>query len=121
MWQVLRNLQDWLQRVILTRLWLWQDIKERNVQLTEEGVHKAEKAFGVDNLYELSNTSLVHYINQALKANYIMHRDVEYVVECIFDGLVYVCMHSSFTKLLEIYNQNYYLAFYCVVDKTQKK
>ena len=57
------------------------DIKDRNVQLTEVGVHKAEKAFGVDNLYDLSNTSLVHYINQALKANYIMHRDVEYVVE----------------------------------------
>ena len=57
------------------------DVKDRNVQLTEEGVHKAEKAFGVDNLYDLSNTSLVHYINQALKANYIMHRDVEYVVE----------------------------------------
>ena len=57
------------------------DVKDRNVQLTEEGIHKAEKAFGVDNLYDLSNTSLVHYINQALKANYIMHRDVEYVVE----------------------------------------
>lgn len=57
------------------------DIKDRNVQLTEEGVHKAERAFGVENLYELENTSLVHYINQALKANYIMTRDVEYVVE----------------------------------------
>ena len=57
------------------------DVKDRNVQLTEEGVHKAEKAFGVDNLYDISNTSLVHYINQALKANYIMTRDVEYVVE----------------------------------------
>ena len=57
------------------------DIKDKNVQLTEEGVHKAEKAFGIDNLYDIENTSLVHYINQALKANYIMHRDVEYVVE----------------------------------------
>jgi len=57
------------------------DIKDRNVQLTEEGVHKAEKAFGIENLYDIANTSLVHYINQALKANYIMHRDIEYVVE----------------------------------------
>ena len=57
------------------------DIKDKKVQLTEEGVHKAEKAFGIDNLYDIENTSLVHYINQALKANYIMHRDVEYVVE----------------------------------------
>ena len=57
------------------------DVKEKNVQLTEEGVHKAEKAFGVENLYDIENTSLVHYIAQALKANYIMTRDVEYVVE----------------------------------------
>ena len=57
------------------------DVKERNVILTEEGVAKGEKAFGVENLYDISNTSLVHYINQALKANYIMKRDVEYVVE----------------------------------------
>ena len=57
------------------------DVKDRNVQLTENGIHKGEKAFGVNNLYDLENTSLVHYINQALKANYIMHKDVEYVVE----------------------------------------
>ncbi|MDO4198752.1 MAG: preprotein translocase subunit SecA [Erysipelotrichaceae bacterium] len=57
------------------------DVKDKNVQLTEEGVHKAEKAFNVANLYDIENTSLVHYINQALKANYIMHLDVEYVVE----------------------------------------
>ena len=57
------------------------DIKDKNVQLTEEGVHKGEKAFGVENLYDIENTSLVHYIQQALKANYIMTRDVEYVVE----------------------------------------
>ncbi|MDO4940409.1 MAG: preprotein translocase subunit SecA [Erysipelotrichaceae bacterium] len=57
------------------------DVKDRNVQLTEEGVHKGERAFGVENLFDIENTSLVHYINQALKANYIMHRDIEYVVE----------------------------------------
>ncbi|MGN1405363.1 MAG: preprotein translocase subunit SecA [Erysipelotrichaceae bacterium] len=57
------------------------DVKGRNVQLTEEGVHKGEKFFKVDNLYKLENTALVHYINQALKANYIMKKDVDYVVE----------------------------------------
>ena len=57
------------------------DVKDKNVQLTEEGVHKGEKAFGVENLYDIENTSLVHYINEALRANYIMTRDVEYVVE----------------------------------------
>ena len=57
------------------------DIKDRNVQLTEEGVFKAEKFFKVANLYDMQNTPLVHYIAQALKANYIMTKDVEYVVE----------------------------------------
>lgn len=57
------------------------DIKGKNIQLTEEGIHKGEKFFKVDNLYDVDNTSLVHYIAQALKANYIMHNDVEYVVE----------------------------------------
>ena len=57
------------------------DIKGKNVQLTEEGVHKGEKFFNVDNLYDVDNTALVHYVNQALKANYIMKKDVDYVVE----------------------------------------
>ena len=57
------------------------DIKGKNIQLTEEGIRKGEKFFKVDNLYDIDNTSLVHYISQALRANYIMHNDVEYVVE----------------------------------------
>lgn len=57
------------------------DIKAKAVQLTEEGVAKAEKAFRIKNLYELEHTQLVHHLQQALKANYIMHRDVEYVVD----------------------------------------
>ena len=57
------------------------DVKTKTVQLTEQGVRDAEKAFKVQNLYELSNTHLVHHLHQALKANYVMHRDVDYVVE----------------------------------------
>ncbi len=57
------------------------DVKDRSVSLTESGIAKGEKAFGVENLYDVENTSLVHYITQALKANYIMKKDVEYVVE----------------------------------------
>ena len=57
------------------------DIKGKNIQLTEEGIKKAEKHFKVDNIYNPENASLVHYIAQALKANYIMHNDVDYVVE----------------------------------------
>ena len=57
------------------------DIKDKTIQLTEEGCAKAEKLFGLENLYAIENTNLVHHINQALKANYIMKNDVEYVVE----------------------------------------
>ncbi len=57
------------------------DIKGKNIQLTEEGIKKAEKYFKVDNIYNPENASLVHYVAQALKANYIMHNDVDYVVE----------------------------------------
>ena len=57
------------------------DVKSKSVQLTEAGVEKAEKSFRVNNLYDLENTSLVHHINNALKANYTMTKDVEYVVQ----------------------------------------
>lgn len=57
------------------------DIKGKTVQMTESGVHAAEKAFRIDNLYDLSNTNLVHHLYMALKANYIMMKDVEYVVQ----------------------------------------
>ncbi len=56
------------------------DETTKNVTLTEEGVHKAEKYFKVKNLYDLENTAIVHRLNQALKANYGMTRDVEYMV-----------------------------------------
>ncbi len=45
------------------------------------GIEKAEKTFNVSNLYDIENTSLVHFINQSLKANYAMHVDVDYVVK----------------------------------------
>ena len=57
------------------------DEKTKSVTLTDEGVKRAEKWFKVDNLYDIEHTSLVHFINQALKANYAMRRDVDYVVQ----------------------------------------
>ncbi|MCP8617612.1 preprotein translocase subunit SecA [Salirhabdus salicampi] len=57
------------------------DEKTKNVQLTEEGINKAERFFSVENLYDLSNVSLTHHINQALKAHVIMKRDTDYVVQ----------------------------------------
>ncbi|WP_223065949.1 preprotein translocase subunit SecA [Paenibacillus caui] len=56
------------------------DIKVKSVALTEAGVAKAEKAFGIENLYDHAHVTLNHHIVQALKANAIMRRDVDYVV-----------------------------------------
>ncbi|ASA24480.1 preprotein translocase subunit SecA [Paenibacillus donghaensis] len=56
------------------------DIKVKSVALTEKGVALAEKAFGIENLYDHSHVTLNHHIVQALKANVIMRRDVDYVV-----------------------------------------
>ncbi|WP_078414304.1 preprotein translocase subunit SecA [Priestia abyssalis] len=57
------------------------DEKTKGVQLTEEGMSKAERAFGIENLYDISHVTLLHHINQALKAHVTMQRDVDYVVE----------------------------------------
>ena len=63
------------------------DEKTKSVNLTESGVDKAESKFKVDNLYEVSNATLLHFINQALRANYAMKNDVDYVVQ---DGEVVI-------------------------------
>ncbi|MDR6998801.1 preprotein translocase subunit SecA [Neobacillus niacini] len=57
------------------------DEKTKGVMLTEEGISKAEKAFGIENLFDMSHVSLNHHVNQALKANVSMHLDVDYVVQ----------------------------------------
>ncbi|CUM75867.1 preprotein translocase subunit SecA [Turicibacter sanguinis] len=57
------------------------DIKTKNIQLNEGGIEKAERAFRIDNLYDIKHAVLLHHINNALKANFVMTRDVDYVVQ----------------------------------------
>jgi preprotein translocase subunit SecA len=57
------------------------DEKTKGVQLTEEGINKAEKYFSIDNLFDITHVTINHHINQALKAHVSMHRDVDYVVQ----------------------------------------
>lgn len=57
------------------------DEKARTATLTADGVAKAEKAFGVENLMDAENMTLLHHINQAIRANGLMKRDVDYVVK----------------------------------------
>lgn len=56
------------------------DEKNRTIMITEQGIQKAEKLFGVDNLYSLENAALSHYLDQALKAHNLFEKDVQYVV-----------------------------------------
>ena len=72
-----------------------RDEKTKKVNLTDEGVKRAEEYYHIDNLYDVNNTSLVHFINQALHANYSMKKDVDYVVQ---DGKIVIV--DSFTGRL---------------------
>jgi preprotein translocase subunit SecA len=56
------------------------DEKAKTATLTQDGVKKAEAYFNVENLMEIENTTLLHHINQAIKANGVMRRDIDYVV-----------------------------------------
>ena len=57
------------------------DEKTKDITLTDNGTEKAERSFRIKNLYDIEHSALVHHINQALKANYTMHNDVDYVVQ----------------------------------------
>ena len=75
--------------------------KSRTVSLTASGIAKAEKYFGVENLSDVENTTLVHHINQAMKARGVMKRDIDYVVK---DGQVIIV--DEFTGRL-MYGRRY--------------
>ena len=57
------------------------DVKDKTVNLTDEGNAKADRMFGIKNLYDPEYADLVHRIHNALRANYIMARDVDYLVD----------------------------------------
>ncbi|GAA5421111.1 preprotein translocase SecA subunit [Tetragenococcus halophilus subsp. halophilus] len=63
------------------------DVQSKTISLTEDGIEKAEENFGLENLYNIENAALTHYLDQALRANYIMIRDNDYVVQ---DGKVMI-------------------------------
>ncbi|MED4071331.1 preprotein translocase subunit SecA [Priestia endophytica] len=63
------------------------DVKTKGVQLTEEGMSKAERAFHIENLFDIQHVTLNHHINQALKAHVAMQNDVDYVVD---DGKIVI-------------------------------
>ena len=78
-----------------------KDEKAKNAILTQEGIYRLENLLGVTNLYSPENLELVHHVQQALKANFMFHRDVDYVVKNI-DGVDKVMIVDEFTgRLME--------------------
>ncbi len=73
------------------------DIKDKVVQITEEGAKKAEKFFGIENLADIEHAELNHHIQQALKAHFIFKRDTDYLVS---DGEIVIV--DEFTGRLMI-------------------
>ncbi|ANZ58464.1 preprotein translocase subunit SecA [Fructilactobacillus lindneri] len=57
------------------------DLETKTVSLTEQGIKKADKFFNLKNIYDTDNTALTHHLDQALRANYVMERDKDYVVK----------------------------------------
>jgi len=78
-----------------------KDEKAKNAILTQEGIYRVENLLGVNNLYAPENLELVHHVQQALKANFMFHLDVDYVVKNI-DGVDKVMIVDEFTgRLME--------------------
>jgi len=57
------------------------DIKDKSIGLLESGIKTAEGHFNLENLYDVTNVTLLHHINNALRANFIMTKDIDYVVQ----------------------------------------
>ena len=57
------------------------DEKTNSINLTDEGSRKCESFYGIDNMYDIKHSALVHHINQALRANFTMKNEVDYVVQ----------------------------------------
>ncbi len=73
------------------------EAKEKTIRLSDTGVEKAEQFFNVENLGDIENQEIVHYINNAMKANVMMHKDKDYVLQ---DGEIIIV--DEFTGRLMI-------------------
>ena len=63
------------------------DLKAKSATLTQKGIKKAEETFGLENFNDLENSTLVHHVNQALRAHGVMKKDIDYIVK---DGEVLI-------------------------------
>ena len=90
------------------------DEKSRTVSLTAEGIAKAEKFFGIENLSDPENTTISHHINQAMKARGVMKKDIDYVIK---DGEVIIV--DEFTGRL-MYGRRYNEGLHQAIEAKEK-
>jgi len=90
------------------------DEKARSVTISEKGVEKAERYFGIENMAESENMELSHHINQALKARYLMHKDKDYVLK---DGEIIIV--DDFTGRL-MYGRRYSEGLHQAIEAKEK-
>ncbi len=90
------------------------DEKARTVSLTAEGIAKAEKFFGVENLADAENSTLSHHLNQAMKARGLMKKDIDYVVK---DGQIIIV--DEFTGRL-MYGRRYNEGLHQAIEAKEK-
>ena len=90
------------------------DEKSRSVSLTAQGIAKAEKFFGVENLGDGENATLAHHLNQAMKARGLMKKDIDYVVK---DGQIIIV--DEFTGRL-MYGRRYNEGLHQAIEAKEK-
>lgn len=90
------------------------DLKAKSASLTQKGIKKAEEFFGLDNFNDLENSSLVHHVNQALRAHGVMKKDIDYIVK---DGEVLIV--DEFTGRI-MYGRRYNNGLHQAIEAKEK-
>ena len=90
------------------------DLKAKSASLTQKGIQKAEREFGLENFNDLENSTLVHHVNQALRAHGIMKKDIDYIVK---DGEVLIV--DEFTGRI-MYGRRYNNGLHQAIEAKEK-
>ncbi len=90
------------------------DLKAKSASLTQKGTKKAEEFFGLENLNDLENSTLVHHVNQALRAHGVMKKDIDYIVK---DGEVLIV--DEFTGRI-MYGRRYNNGLHQAIEAKEK-
>ena len=90
------------------------DLKAKSASLTQKGIEKAEKFFGLENFNDIENSTLVHHVHQALRAHGVMQKDIDYIVK---DGEVLIV--DEFTGRI-MYGRRYNDGLHQAIEAKEK-